>query len=352
MMTTHFFTGKGQSSPTARLRGYLIVEHLRKSGMSVVMHEPPARRASLVIDASRYQEFVKHFKILKAIGNNDPIYLVRTVFQLDFVLLIMFFRIFFRRKVIFDFDDAIYLKDFCHYRSRWLTRFSSAVVVGNEYLRKWAVIRNPRVYVIPTAIPFDVYQQYTRTTRPASSPLLIGWSGHAKNHVKNLQLLVPVFRELLLKKISFKFILIGGMKYEPMRELFADLKELDITIIDSIEWNDPKNIARLIQTFDIGVMPLVKDSKTEGKCALKAIEYMACSVPAIVSPVGANISLIENGIDGWQAETTEDWVSIIINIVNNPSLLSEIGGMAQKKVKDNYSYDAIIPHMKQVIESI
>ncbi|MFV1977537.1 MAG: glycosyltransferase, partial [Candidatus Scalindua sp.] len=274
-MTIHFFTGKGQSSPTARLRGYLIAEQLRKSGMSVVMHEPPVQRASLAIDTSRYQEFVKHFKLLKGIGRNEPIYLVRTVFQLDFVLLILFFRIFFRRKVIFDFDDAIYLKDFCRYRSRWLTRFSSAVVVGNDHLREWALIRNPRVYVIPTAIPFDVYKQYARTARPASSPLVIGWSGHAKNHVKNLRLLVPVFRELLLKQISFKFILIGGMEYEPMRVLFADLKDLDITIIDSIEWDDPKNIARLIQTFDIGVMPLVKDPKTEGKCALKAIEYMA-----------------------------------------------------------------------------
>lgn len=351
-MTIHFFTGKGQSSPTARLRGYLIAEQLRKSGMSVVMHEPPVQRASLAIDTSRYQEFVKHFKLLKGIGSNEPIYLVRTVFQLDFVLLIIFFRIFFRRKVIFDFDDSIYLKDFCRYRSRWLTRFSSAVVVGNEHLRKWAVIRNSRVYIIPTAIPFDVYKQYARTTRPASSPLVIGWSGHAKNHVKNLRLLVPVFRELLLKQISFKFILIGGMKYEPMRVLFADLKDLDITIIDSIEWNDPKNIARLIQTFDIGVMPLVKDPKTEGKCALKAIEYMACAVPAIVSPVGANISLVENGIDGWQAETTEDWVSVITHIVNNPALLSEIGMKAQKKVERQYSYDAIIPLMKQVIVSV
>ena len=316
------------------------------------MHEPPVQRASLAIDTSRYQEFVKHFKLLKGIGSNEPIYLVRTVFQLDFVLLIIFFRIFFRRKVIFDFDDSIYLKDFCHHRSRWLTRFSSAVVVGNEHLRKWAMIRNPRVYIIPTAIPFDVYKQYARTARPASSPLVIGWSGHAKNHVKNLRLLVPVFRELLLKQISFKFILIGGMEYEPMRELFADLKGLDITIIDSIEWTDPKNIARLIQTFDIGVMPLVKDPKTEGKCALKAIEYMACAVPAIVSPVGANISLVENGIDGWQAETTEDWVSVITHIVNNPSSLSEIGMKAQRKVERHYSYDAIIPLMKQVIESV
>lgn len=351
-MTIHFFVGKGPSSPTARLRGYLVVEQLRKSGMSIIMHDPPMQRASLAFDTLRYREFAKHFSLLMGIGKNEPIYLVRTVFQLDFVLLIIFFRIFLRRKVIFDFDDAIYVKDFCHYRSRWLTRFSSAVVVGNEHLRKWAMIRNPRVYIIPTAIPFDVYKQYARSALPASSPLVIGWSGHAINHVKNLRLLVPVFRELLLKQISFKFILIGGMEYEPMQELFADLKGLDITIIDSIEWTDPKNIARLIQTFDIGVMPLVKDPNTEGKCALKAIEYMACAVPAIVSPVGANISLVENEIDGWHAETTKDWVSVITHIVNNPTSLSEIGIKAQKKVERYYTYDAIIPKMKQIIESV
>ena len=233
-----------------------------------------------------------------------------------------------------------------------MTRWADAVVVGNEHLYKWAILRNPIVFIVPTAIPFEVYRKYTRPISPANKPLVIGWTGHAINHVKNLRLLLPVFKKLILKRTPFKFVLIGGMGYQPVHDLFAELHGLDITIIDSIEWNDPKNVAALIQTFDIGVMPLVKDPKTEGKCALKAIEYMACGVPPIVSPVGANKSLVEHGIDGWLAETTDDWVSAITHVANNPSLVIEIGAKAQQKVHRHYSYDAITPLIKEVIEKV
>jgi len=351
-MNVHYFTGKNQTSATARLRGYLIADKLKSLGMNVVQHEPPVWRGLLVFDRSRAREFVKHFRLLMAIDRNDVIYLVRTVFQFDFVLLVLLFRVFLRRNVIFDFDDTIYLKDFCRYRSRWLTRLANTVVVGSGHLAIWASKRNSRVYIIPTAIPYDIYKAYTRLDSPASSPLVIGWTGHGKNHVKNLRLLIPIFRGLIDKKILFKFILVGGMGCDAVHKLFADLKELDITIIDSIEWDDPRNIAGYIQTFDIGVMPLVRDPKTEGKCALKAIEYMACAVPAIVSPVGANKSLIKDGIDGWHAESTEDWISIISGIVDSPSVISTVGKRAQEKVQEEYSYDAIVPRVKRIIEEV
>lgn len=351
-MTIHLFPGKERTSPTARLRGYLLAEHLIKTGWDVIVHEPPIHRSFMSFERARFDECMKHIKLFRNIGNNDVIYLVRTVFQLDFVIIIFFFRVFYRRKVVFDFDDTIYLKKFCRYRSRLLTRAASAVVVGNEYLRDWVRARNPKVFVIPTAIPFKLYQQFTRPSQPASNQLVIGWSGHATNHVKNLRLLVPVFERLISAKISFEFTLVGGMKHGPVRDLFSDLKNFNINIIDSVDWDDPRNIAELIKNFDIGVMPLVKDEKTEGKCALKAIEYMACAVPAIVSPVGASKSLIEDGIDGWKAKNTDEWVSIITHIYRNPDVLSEVGRKAQDKVKNYYSYDAITPLFKHVIECL
>ena len=63
-----------------------------------------------------------------------------------------------------------------------------------------------------------------------------------------------------------------------------------------------------IETFDIGVMPLNNDEFSKGKCAFKALQYMACGVPCIVSPIGTNIEVVKEGLNGYYADSSEEWI--------------------------------------------
>ena len=352
-MTIHLFTGKDSRSATARLRGILPARELLARGVFVKVYPPPSWRPAWRVSFERVREFYRHAKILLFAPRKDVIFLVRTIYQIDFVFLVLCARIFFRKKYVFDFDDAIYEKPWCRYRARLLTRFASAVTVGNHHLEKWAKSRNGCVSIIPTAIPFDIYVKFTKLPQTsASGKIVIGWIGNGINHLKNLKLLVPVFERLVSDGVNFRFVLVGGMEYRPLYDLFDKVPGLEVQIVDELDWSDPESAPTAIAGFDIGVMPLVSDTKTIGKSALKAVEYMACSVPPVVSPVGENGFLVQDGENGFVASSTREWVEKLKLLAADADLRQKLGAAAQAVVRQNYSYEVIIPKLITIFQKV
>ena len=256
------------------------------------------------------------------------------------------------RKFVFDFDDTIYLKKFARIRSRLLTRSANWVVVGSRHLEAWAKKRNTRVTMVPTSVPFDIYSSFSRYSRSENNIFTIGWIGNGPNHVKNLRLIVEPLSQLVKKEIKFRFILIGALKHKPLYDLFEPITGLNIEIIDTLEWSDPNSGPKAIQGFDIGLMPLVEDEKTLGKCAFKAIEYMACAVPPIISPVGENNFLVREGQNGFFADNDSEWVEKIMRFYNDKNLRDVLGMRAQETIKNEYSYEASIPKLQVIFQQL
>ncbi len=75
---------------------------------------------------------------------------------------------------------------------------------------------------------------------------------------------------------------------------------------DSFPWSEDSEIAR-IAAFDIGIMPLHDTPWERGKCAYKLLQVMAAGKPVIASPVGANVQVVQHGVNGFLANTTEEW---------------------------------------------
>ena len=70
-----------------------------------------------------------------------------------------------------------------------------------------------------------------------------------------------------------------------------------------VPWNKKNEITDLL-AFDIGIMPLSDDEWARGKCGFKALQYMSLGIPAMVSPVGVNTQIVDDGI---VASTTQDF---------------------------------------------
>ena len=105
-----------------------------------------------------------------------------------------------------------------------------------------------------------------------------------------------------------------------------------------------------LRAADIGLMPLKDTARARGKCAFKALQYMAVGVPPIVSPVGMNTEVIEDGVDGFLADTPEEWREKLTLLITDAALRRRMGAAARKKIQRAYSHDANYPKLREVME--
>ena len=89
--------------------------------------------------------------------------------------------------------------------------------------------------------------------------------------------------------------------------------------------------------IDIGIMPLPDDEWARGKCGLKGLQYMALEIPCVMSSVGVNSEIVSDGINGFLAESDEEWVMKISGLIENRDLRTKVGAEARKTVVEKYS---------------
>ncbi len=66
--------------------------------------------------------------------------------------------------------------------------------------------------------------------------------------------------------------------------------------------------------MDIGIMPLPDSPFERGKTGYKLIQYMACGLPVVASPVGANRTIVADEINGFLAKAKAEWRHVLIPI--------------------------------------
>jgi len=345
-MKIHFFTKGDKSVPSSRLRGFLISDELVSYGFDSVVHYPSVELISKTKWPNKGVLILNTLKNISVIKKNDVIILQRTIYSKYFFILIIVYKYLFRRKIIFDFDDAIYLHSF--FKTKLLTKMSNSVVVGSHALYDWAKKYNKNVYLIPTSIKYENYLANQKELFERSETFTIGWVGNGPAHYENLKIIKEVLLGLNPDK-KIKFILVGAMNSDQVHSLFDDVRGVVIELIDELK---PELVPEIIKTFDVGVMPLIDNKWSQGKCALKAIEYMACGVPTIVSPVGENIYLIKDGFNGYLAANLNEWQEKIDLLSTDANLVRQIGENGKKTIEDHYTFKVNIPRIIKIINKI
>jgi glycosyltransferase involved in cell wall biosynthesis len=240
-------------------------------------------------------------------------------------------------RLVFDFDDAIWVRDVSEANRRvaWLKRpgktskiiaMSDMVFAGNEYLRDYARQFNPNVKLVPTTI--DTSYHVRGAPRREASRLCVGWTGSITT-IRHFDLVVPVLRRLRARfgeRVQFKVI--GDSRYEN--------EELDIRGCD---WSPHTEIEELSE-IDIGVMPLPDDEWSKGKCGLKALQFMALETPTVMSPVGVNTKIVEDGRNGFLAVSEDEWFEKLSLLVESREIRERVGRAARATVIREYSVDS------------
>jgi glycosyltransferase involved in cell wall biosynthesis len=249
-----------------------------------------------------------------------------------------------RLPMVFDFDDAIYLPAHAEAnpaarflkrpgKAAELCRLARHVVVGNETLAGFARQHASAVTVIPSTIDTDAYVVRERAPNPRP---MVGWTGSVTT-VTYLRRLAGALRRLR-ERLDYELRVIGG--------------EVEVSGVDvrCRPWQAETEVEDL-RALDVGLMPLPDDEWTRGKCGMKALQYMALAIPPVVSPVGANLTIVEDGMSGFHARTEEEWVDRLERLLRDPALRARMGAAGRRAVEARYSARVQAPRMARVLRA-
>ena len=241
-----------------------------------------------------------------------------------------------RKKIIYDFDDAIWIPNTSatnkivahikwHSKVASICKWAFKVSCGNAYLQEFACQFNPNVTLNPTTIDTEHLHNlnlFTPLTKTNSKPI-IGWTG---TH-STLQYLEPLV--LIIQKLeqqhSFEFCIIANKS-----------PDWNIKSLNFVQWNKETEIQDLAR-FDIGLMPLTDDKWAKGKCGFKALQYMALEIPAIVSQIGVNTEIVDDGKNGFVCSNISEWENAISLLLKDHARRENMGKEARGKIIREFS---------------
>jgi glycosyltransferase involved in cell wall biosynthesis len=244
-----------------------------------------------------------------------------------------------RKRIIYDFDDAIWLANTSeanrmaaglkwHHKVDSICRWAYKNSCGNDYLAAYARQFNPNVVINPTTID-TVHLHNQVRNQSASGSLVIGWTG-THSTLKYLLPILPVLAQLEAEGQEFEFRVISNQPPNFDQHLRS---------LRFMPWQKATEIADLL-TFHIGLMPLEDDPWAQGKCAFKALQYMALGIPALVSPVGMNTEVVQNNMNGYICHDSADWLRCLRQLLTDAKHRQQLGKAARTTIEQRYSVTA------------
>ena len=256
-----------------------------------------------------------------------------------------------RQPVVIDLDDAIFHNYDLHasgavralygHKIDQLMASATLVTAGNDYLAHRARAAGARwVEVLPTVVDLDCYPDplVNQALGETNRTVRIGWIG-SPTTTRYLTAIAPALRQLAGER-RIRLVTIGAGEF--------DMPGVDV---ERLAW-DQQAEAEMLRRCDIGVMPLADTPWERGKCGYKLIQYMACGLPVVASPVGANRQIVIDGRDGFLADSDIAWHAALSRLCDDAALRWQLGGAGRRKVETTYCYQVTAPRLAGWLNSI
>ena len=250
--------------------------------------------------------------------------------------------------LVVDYDDAVFHRYDLH-RSAAVRRLlgrkidrlmasASLVTAGNRYLADRAKMAGAqRVEIVPTVVDMTAYRR--RPESVSESAATIGWIGTPSTWTAYVGPMMPLLTQAA-EATGARIVAVGAGRAATAHHL-----------LDNLPWTEDSEVAR-IHEMDIGIMPLTDTPWARGKCGYKLIQYMACGIPVIASPVGVNAEIVEHGVNGFLASSEAKWAEALRTLLFDPALRARMGEAARMKVERDYSLQVWGPRVAQMLRAV
>jgi glycosyltransferase involved in cell wall biosynthesis len=334
-----------QKAPSQRFRFEQYLNQLSAAGFAITvspffngsvynsLHTANSRRSKII---PILESFIRRFALLFRVSEYDFVFIHREAAPVGPPVIEWAIAKLFKKKIIYDFDDAIWTTDKTSEPAiekllRWRIKVKSIclwsykVSCGNAYLASYALVFNANTIVNPTTIDLAATNGVWR--KAPHRPLTIGWTGSSST-LKYLEEFEPVLLAIENEFPSVYFVFIADRR-----------PKLRLQNMIFKYWNVDSELQDLAE-IDIGIMPLPDDEWTKGKCGFKALQYMSLEIPAVVSAVGVNSLLIQNNQNGFICHSNEEWLKALRILILDETLRKRIGKAGKKTVQDHYSVES------------
>lgn len=307
------FLHKGTHAPSTRYRGLQYFDCLRQAGW-----EPTELKAGHAIGSYR--------AALRQARKADVVVVLKKPFT-------SFYRQLLRRaarRLVFDFDDAIHVRDSgadnSHRRDKLyaMVELCDGVWPGNRELAREVESFGVRLHVIPTTLDPDHYR--VEKPKPETSTDLVWIGGSASRPW--LQSIIPTLERATER--------IPNLRLKIIADFSLPSKRLEVL---SVPWT-PDTEAEQLASAHIGIAPLPDNAFTRGKCGLKILQYMAAGLPVIASSVGAQAQMIQTGRGGFLADDEAAWLDALQWLATDADLRARMGQAGRSYCEKHYSVES------------
>ena len=248
------------------------------------------------------------------------------------------------RRVVYDVDDAIWFDGSTagghplafvkgsRRKARWLAERADHVIAGNEILAEWLGRYAREVSVVPSLVDTDMAPQRTTST---GDEVVIGWIGSRTTAPYLARLQRPLEIAAKAAKTPIRLVTVGGLA--PPAKGIRSVQQ---------PWS-PGTEAVALSTMDIGVMPLPDNRWTRGKCAYKAIQYMASGVPVLADDVGVTRNVVGEG--GLVLRHEDEWTEALIELLRSLQMRQTLGAAGRTRAQEHFSVRAWAPRIARVL---
>ncbi|MGI8438676.1 MAG: glycosyltransferase family 4 protein [Thermoleophilaceae bacterium] len=251
------------------------------------------------------------------------------------------------RRLIYDVDDAVWLDTgspgahplaFLKGTSRkaaWLASRADQVIAGNDMLAEWLSRHSDEVVVVPSLVDPEHTPMRRHSER---GKVVLGWIGSSTTAPflerlrRPLERLVPALaeRDVVLRVVGGRAPDIAGVR------------------VRAQPWSEDTEL-ECLEDMDIGLMPLPDLPFTRGKCAYKALQYMAAGVPVVTDDVGITAQVVGQGSAGLVATGDDEWLDALLSLAENARLRARIGKAGRARADAEYSVQRWSPVLARAL---